>query len=484
MGQREYNPTTASFTSRDPAADPLVPNGYSYTPANPLAYTDPTGTTTCEIGYPVLIGVPCGKPKGGGGLPSPKGPNLPLGCIGCHFDNGEPVWGDDVRQPAPGGGGGFSIDPDIILGLIGDLDFGGEAEGNGDDGGRGRGGGGCAYGCGGAVFAPPIPDSELYGSFTSGGPLGESSLEAAINAGVPLQFTQLLVYAIAAGANAATVTVGDSANLAATPINIVASIIEDIPAFDDDGDHDPPPASPYPHGRPRAGCRQLYGCAGVGPGTLQLQLDNCIRTDELFNQAVEIAENARNGETGANPHAIVDIGCFWRNLEETQETSPSNSAYDDDALRGIVRNNASQVDATVNATTSSPSMFSRGSARTNADVLSNGGGLPLAQSSIDDVAARGGVGLEGVNVRILSGADDIRYLDSQQAAGFTSDGTIYLGPAAFANEETLLRTLAHERTHIYQQQIWTIGSGNRLQLEDAAYSIEDTFWDYFQPGGR
>ncbi len=131
-----------------------------------------------------------------------------------------------------------------------------------------------------------------------------------------------------------------------------------------------------------------------------------------------------------------------------------------------------------------PTLFSRGGGRTNADVLSNGGGLPIARSTVDDIAASGGVGLDGVNVRILTGADDIRYLDSQGAAAFASDRTIHLGPAAFADEQTLLRTLAHERTHIYQQQIWRPGSGNLRQLEDAAYGIEDAFWEFFRRGGR
>jgi hypothetical protein len=101
---------------------------------------------------------------------------------------------------------------------------------------------------------------------------------------------------------------------------------------------------------------------------------------------------------------------------------------------------------------------------------------------VDDIAGRGGVGLNGVDVRILSGADDIRYLDVNGAAAFASGETIYLGPAAFADEETLLRTLAHERTHIYQQRIWGEGTDLRAPFEEAAYGIEDTYWNYFQEG--
>jgi RHS repeat-associated protein len=48
MGAREYDPDTGTFISRDPAADSNVPNGYSYTSANPLGYTDPTGECQME----------------------------------------------------------------------------------------------------------------------------------------------------------------------------------------------------------------------------------------------------------------------------------------------------------------------------------------------------------------------------------------------------------------------------------------------------
>jgi RHS repeat-associated protein len=46
MGVREYDPATGTFITHDPASDPSVPNGYSYTSANPLAFTDPTGMKT------------------------------------------------------------------------------------------------------------------------------------------------------------------------------------------------------------------------------------------------------------------------------------------------------------------------------------------------------------------------------------------------------------------------------------------------------
>lgn len=49
MGVREYDPSTGTFISHDPIFDPLVPNGYSYTPADPLGFTDPSGMEVCGI---------------------------------------------------------------------------------------------------------------------------------------------------------------------------------------------------------------------------------------------------------------------------------------------------------------------------------------------------------------------------------------------------------------------------------------------------
>jgi hypothetical protein len=74
-----------------------------------------------------------------------------------------------------------------------------------------------------------------------------------------------------------------------------------------------------------------------------------------------------------------------------------------------------------------------------------------------DFAARGAAGLDGVSIRLLDGADDIRYLDANGAAAFASDNTIYLGPAAFVDEETHVRTLGHERIPVCQRWVRPVG---------------------------
>jgi len=140
---------------------------------------------------------------------------------------------------------------------------------------------------------------------------------------------------------------------------------------------------------------------------------------------------------------------------------------------------AGRLDDAVDVAGSS-AQFSRTAARTNADALGNGGGLPFDVGTAQSYADRAGVGLDGVRLQLLQAPDDIRYLDANGAVGFASDDTIYLGPSAFLDEETLVRTLAHERTHIYQQRVWP--ERNHLEIarfEDAAYAIEDTFWQFF-----
>jgi hypothetical protein len=65
-------------------------------------------------------------------------------------------------------------------------------------------------------------------------------------------------------------------------------------------------------------------------------------------------------------------------------------------------------------------------------------------------------------------------------AGITApDGTITLGRGAFANEEELARTLAHERFHVDQIRGGmgypeTYDAGNAW--ESAAQEFEDSWW--------
>jgi hypothetical protein len=106
--------------------------------------------------------------------------------------------------------------------------------------------------------------------------------------------------------------------------------------------------------------------------------------------------------------------------------------------------------------------------------------------TVQAAARSGGVGLEGVDLQIVADPEFATYLDTRPgrpAIARTDQFGIQLGPASFADEETLIRTLAHERTHVYQ--IGTFGSSSSLTdpFEQAAYGIEQSFVDYWRAGG-
>lgn len=131
---------------------------------------------------------------------------------------------------------------------------------------------------------------------------------------------------------------------------------------------------------------------------------------------------------------------------------------------------------------------SEASPTSSTELLAPRGPLAPTRTTVNSIAERGGVGLDGVKVHILdpvADADTIRYLDMQGAVARTDDLGIQLHPGAFADEETLLRTLAHERTHVYQLQTFpNYGTGHMGAFESAAYGIEDSFWQYFLRGGQ
>ncbi len=117
-------------------------------------------------------------------------------------------------------------------------------------------------------------------------------------------------------------------------------------------------------------------------------------------------------------------------------------------------------------------------------MLANGGGVPQTMDAVHAVVARAGVGLDNVPVQLLNSADDVRFLDANQwATGITDGHGIGIGPAAFADEATLVRTLGHERTHWMQLQLHGNSSALTESFERAEYAIEDSFVRYWRTGG-
>jgi hypothetical protein len=129
-------------------------------------------------------------------------------------------------------------------------------------------------------------------------------------------------------------------------------------------------------------------------------------------------------------------------------------------------------------------LFSRSGIRSNMDVLQNGGGLSRMRATVDEHARRAGVSLEGIDVQIVDDVDFAAYLDwMDNAVARTDQFGIQLGPASFLDEETLVRTLAHERMHVYQIKTFGQDTSSRQDMEDAAYHIEKFFVDYWRAGG-
>ncbi|GIF16761.1 eCIS core domain-containing protein [Actinoplanes teichomyceticus] len=120
--------------------------------------------------------------------------------------------------------------------------------------------------------------------------------------------------------------------------------------------------------------------------------------------------------------------------------------------------------------------FSKSPARSNRDVLDNGPGTPMTIENVNDVAGRMNINLDNVDVVIVSDPEEIRYLDHMDAGAYTPSelhGTqIRLGPASFADAETLAATIAHEHTHVLQQQAGDHLTRPLRELEDEAYDSE------------
>jgi hypothetical protein len=119
-------------------------------------------------------------------------------------------------------------------------------------------------------------------------------------------------------------------------------------------------------------------------------------------------------------------------------------------------------------------LHSRSGALSNREVIEQGVGLPRTSETIQRYADLAGVDFRGAPVEVVESADDIAYLDFQGAVARTDSFGVQLGPAAFQDEETLVRTLGHESVHVvqYQQGRVTTMAG---PLEDEAYAAEDSF---------
>jgi hypothetical protein len=111
--------------------------------------------------------------------------------------------------------------------------------------------------------------------------------------------------------------------------------------------------------------------------------------------------------------------------------------------------------------------------------------LPITMNlkTVRSHSTEGGVGLDGIKVRIVRDES----LVGSGLTGYTHpNGKGFdLYPDAFKSSEELIRTLGHERMHVYQAR--TFGpakdSVNLRLNENAAYGLEDSFVKYWLSKG-
>ena len=109
----------------------------------------------------------------------------------------------------------------------------------------------------------------------------------------------------------------------------------------------------------------------------------------------------------------------------------------------------------------------------------------MQMREVKAAAEQAGVGLKGIKVKIDRDPD----LVGRGVYGYAYENgkrmTLY--PDAFTDMETLVRTLGHERTHLYQFK--TFGKAeDTLEginlYERGAVESEEAFWNYYKQGKK
>lgn len=102
--------------------------------------------------------------------------------------------------------------------------------------------------------------------------------------------------------------------------------------------------------------------------------------------------------------------------------------------------------------------------------------------NVKNIVKKAGIGLDGVKIKIDRNAE----LVGKGIYGYTDGKTITLYPDAFTDTETLVKTLGHERMHVYQTSIFGKPTSSDIlqEFENGAYASESSWWQYFQSGGK
>ncbi|WP_083657431.1 WXG100 family type VII secretion target [Paenibacillus sp. FSL R5-0766] len=105
---------------------------------------------------------------------------------------------------------------------------------------------------------------------------------------------------------------------------------------------------------------------------------------------------------------------------------------------------------------------------------------PMQLRHVDKVAGDAGIGLKGVKIEIVRDAE----LVGKDLYGWADPkgNRIVLYPDAFSSKENLVKTLGHERIHIYQTKVFGKPQDPEtlLEYEKGAYGSESSWWEYYQ----
>ncbi|MBG9793496.1 hypothetical protein ABD76_13620 [Paenibacillus dendritiformis] len=103
---------------------------------------------------------------------------------------------------------------------------------------------------------------------------------------------------------------------------------------------------------------------------------------------------------------------------------------------------------------------------------------------VEKIAEDAGIGLKGIKIEIVRDAE----LVGKDLYGWADPkgNRIILYPDAFSSKENLIKTLGHERIHIYQTKIFGKPQDHEmlLEFEKGAYGSEDSWWEYYRKKGR
>lgn len=109
---------------------------------------------------------------------------------------------------------------------------------------------------------------------------------------------------------------------------------------------------------------------------------------------------------------------------------------------------------------------------------------PMQLRHVQKVAKEAGIGLDGIKIKIVRDPE----LIGKGVCGYASPkgNVIELYPDAFTNTESLVKTLGHERTHIYQVKTFgpAVDTTTLIEFEKGAWGSESSWWDFFNRKGK